>query len=214
MFIHSQAISCSHVRRPRPRKDSLSPEHSTTQSTQAEHTVSNVVAPHGPIELMAIYDTAIVRLKEATKQELSAFSNLYTLAKDLKERCDSQKKKKNAKKHYKQIQKCARTIKNDIFMLMRDARDLSRLHASMQDFHDLYSDKDHWITKHGSMKGWEGYTWEIGYGRNERIIHRHWTYGIRCVQKLEGLWSEMQIADVRVQHEDLRQAMQVEAEMV
>jgi hypothetical protein len=124
------------------------------------------------------------------------------------------KKKKNAKKHYKQIQKCARTIKNDIFMLMRDARDLSRLHASMQDFHDLYSDKDHWITKHGSIKGWEGYTWEIGYGRHEHIIHRHWTYGIRCVQKLEGLWSEMQIADVRVQHEDLRQAMQVEAEMM
>jgi hypothetical protein len=94
MFIHSQAISCSHVRRPRPRKDSLSPEHSTTQSTQAKYTVSNVVAPHGPIELMAIYDTAIVRLKETTKQELSAFSNLYTLAKDLKERCDSQKQKR------------------------------------------------------------------------------------------------------------------------
>jgi hypothetical protein len=43
---------------------------------------------------MAIYDTAIVRLKEATKQELSAFSNLYTLAKDLKERCDSKKRKR------------------------------------------------------------------------------------------------------------------------
>jgi hypothetical protein len=97
---------------------------------------------------------------------------------------------------------------------MRDARDLSRLNASMQDFHDLYSDKDRWITKHGSIKGWEDYTWEIGYGRHEHIIHRHWTYGIRCVQKLEGLWSEMQIADARVQHAELRQAMQVEAEMV
>jgi hypothetical protein len=50
---------------------------------------------------MAIYDTVIVRLKEATKKELSALSNLHTLTKDVKERCDSTTTKKKKKKKKK-----------------------------------------------------------------------------------------------------------------